>query len=1176
MNHNVDNSCAFDPLHAPIKGTSLIEASAGTGKTWNIAALYLRLILQEKRDVAQILVVTYTRAATAELKTRLRSRISQALYYAQCEEIEADDFLRSLFDGLNYPKQEQILRLQAALNHFDKACIYTIHGFCQRVLQEFAFACASPFEVELVSENDEVLLTLTEDFWREKVSQNPLWAKLVFTQNITPQDALYGLRGTLGKPYLHYQMPQSTLVQAQQNIQNVWAKFNTEQVTQLEKIFWDIHPLLNGNKYRKTTFERLFARLAEIIQTENVLETIASVNKEALAKLSPLLMSEALKKGNELPGVVFSEFAVFIELIEALNDITQAKANEFNILLFSLYEFLNQAIQQYNRTHRQRRFDDLLLDLHQALERTGQGQVLTQSIAQKWQVALIDEFQDTDPIQYQIFQRVFGQQNKPLFLVGDPKQAIYKFRGADVFAYLEAARCADYHYSLPVNFRSHQALVGAVSILFMQKQRAFVLEQIEFNQVVAQREEPLIAPLTSPLTIQWLQNQDVPEITLTREQAKQQAADACAASIVVQLTQAQNAGLCYQGRALQARDIAVLVSTHNQAKLIQDALKALNVDSVSLSQESVFASLEADALLLLLTYWQNPTQTRNLRLLLTSLFFNYNAKQLYTLNQDDQQLLQLIEAMQQYQTLWQQKGVLAAYTQFDLDFEISSRLLACAGERTLTNLAQLLELLSHEEKQHFSMHNQIQWLGRQIEAAKNGQKKEAAQLRLESDENLIKIITIHSSKGLQYPVVYCPFLWDSRKFEAQSMNILHQHGQSCLMSAGQMTETSERLLKQEEQAEKLRLLYVALTRAQEQLVITLGDINGIEQTATGYLLLEQDIEPKEAGKALKQNLLKLIKTQREITLQEALPQAVSLDLSHNQSIYYQARQFTGKIKPGHSIASFSGLSSFTQAIADEDIPKQLDLSESISDIIIFSAQDEISRFTLPKGNKTGLCLHDILENLDFQTDLKEQLPLIEATLEKYQLEAQWLPVVVQLLEDTLQAQLSAGFSLAQCPDSHQLKEMGFMFRTESFNPHKLLEVLANPFLQLTPVMYSAARMLNFYELNGFCNGFIDLIAADQQGEIYVIDYKSNHLGNTLSDYQGENLNEAIAEHHYYLQAILYAIATYRYFKLRGKKVESIHIRYLFMRGLETQTTQGIWQWDLNQQMIELLESVIKS
>ena len=1110
MNHKSVYPLPFDPLHAPIRGSSLIEASAGTWKTWNIAALYLRLLLQEKRDVAQILVVTYTRAATAELKTRLRSSISQALYYAQSEEVETDDFVKSLFDGLNYPKQEQILRLQAALNHFDKACIYTIHGFCQRVLQEFAFSCASPFEMELVSENDEVLQTLTEDFWRENVSQNPLWAKLVFAQGITPEMALYGVRAALGKPYLSYQMPQSTLQEAQRNLDNAWAKFDLSLIARLEEMFWEIHPLLNGNKYRKNTFERLFVDLARSVQTESVKGMTVEFNQDALAKLSPLLLSEALKKGKELPTIVLKEFAVFVELIEALKQLQEAEANELNILHFSLYKFLNQAAAQYNRTHRQRRFDDLLLDLHQALARVGQGEILAQSIAQKWQVALIDEFQDTDPIQYQIFQRVFAQQNKPLFLVGDPKQAIYKFRGADVFAYLEAASCADYRYTLPVNFRSHQALVDAVSALFIQKNQAFVLKQIEFNRVTAQRQEALLAPLSNPLTIQWLHNQEFSESVLTRQQAKQKAADACAASIVAQLTQAQNGDLSYQGRALQAKDIAVLVSTHNQAKLIQQALKALNVDSVSLSQESVFASAEADALLLLLNYWQNPAQTRNLRLLLTSLLFNYNAEQLYTLNQDDQQLLQLIEAMQQYQVLWQQKGVLAAYTKFDLDFAVSSRLLARSGDRTLTNLAQLLELLSHEEKQQFGMHNQIQWLGRQIQAAQNGQKKEAAQLRLESDENLIKIITIHSSKGLQYPVVYCPFLWDSRKFETKGMNILHQDGQSCLLSAGQLTEKSETLLRQEEQAEKLRLLYVALTRAQEQLMITLGNVSGIEQTAMGYLLLPENTELKQAGQTLKQNIGYLLKKQAGIVLQEVLPPVAAFVPLQTQAITYQARQFTGKIKYGHSIASFSGLSRFTQAIADEDIPRQLDLTESISDIVT-PALDEISRFTLPKGNKTGLCLHEMLEHMDFQTDIVKQLPLVEATLEKYQLDTQWLSVVTQMLEDTLQAKLSDHFTLAQCPVSHQLKEMGFMFRVEAFNPQKLLEVLTDPILQLPPAMLLAARILNFYELNGFCNGFIDLIATDQQGEIYVIDYKSNHLGNTLADYQGDNLNEAIAE-----------------------------------------------------------------
>ena len=395
---------SFDPLAIAIKGTNLIEASAGTGKTWSIAALFLRLILIEKMDVAQILVVTYTRAATAELKSRLRSRLAEALAYLQNPDtVIADDFLRKLFTRLNYPESEQILRLQAALNHFDKATIYTIHSFCQRVLQEYAFTCGSPFEVELVSENDKVLLMLTEDFWRQEIIHQPLWAKLVFKNNLNPADALAQVKTVLSKPYLVYDKPESTLDSALEAFNATWALFSEQQIIQLTKQFWTLHPHLNGNIYRRTTYGAVFQQLLQLTQAAHTdAFTLSQLRTEPILKLTPSALVSSLKKNSERSEETektIAAFHCFDDLCDALTAFKLAQENELTILKFKLYEFLNQSVQTYNQSHQQRRFDDLLLDLYLALEQTEQGKTLAHAVAHKWQVALIDEFQDTDPIQ---------------------------------------------------------------------------------------------------------------------------------------------------------------------------------------------------------------------------------------------------------------------------------------------------------------------------------------------------------------------------------------------------------------------------------------------------------------------------------------------------------------------------------------------------------------------------------------------------------------------------------------------------------------------------------------------------------------------------------------------------------------------------------------------------------
>ncbi len=1169
---------SFDPLTIAIKGTNLIEASAGTGKTWSIAALFLRLILVEKMDVAQILVVTYTRAATAELKSRLRSRLAEALAYLQNPDtVFADDFLLRLFTGLHYPVSEQILRLQAALNHFDKATIYTIHSFCQRVLQEYAFICGSPFEVELVNENDKVLLMLTEDFWRQEIIHQPLWAKLVFENNLSPADALEQVKTVLSKPYLVYSRPESTLDNALEAFNTTWALFSEQQIIQLTKQFWTLHPCLNGNIYRKTTYETVFQQLLQLTQAVHTdAFTLSHLKIEPVLKLTSAALLSNLKKNqvlSEETEKIIEAFHCFDDLCSALTAFKLAQENELSILKFKLYEFLNQSVQNYKQSHQQRRFDDLLLDLYLALQQTEQGKTLAHAVAHKWQVALIDEFQDTDPIQYHIFQHVFAAHQRPLFLVGDPKQAIYKFRGADIFAYLHAAKEAEHHYSLSTNFRTHQVLLGHITQIFQSHPNPFVFKEISYSNVQANRQNSEIQPDGHSLSIQWLEDDKQPQQALNKDVARDLAARACAGSIAWQLTQAQEGKLHYQGQALLAKDIAVLVSTHNQGKLIRDRLKALNIDSVNLSQESVFASAEAEALLILLNCWLKPTHSGHIINLLASLLFQYSASELYALKHNEHDLLRLIGQMQNYQTIWQKKGIFSAYQRFSQEHQITEQMLNRAQERSLTNITQLLELLAEEESSQFGMHTQISWLAAQIQYARQGRKSEATQLRLESDEGLVKIITIHSAKGLQYPVVYCPFVWDTRQFAPTKMTVVHKNNQNCLLSEQQLSAEDRQMLEQEDLAEKLRLLYVAMTRAKEQLILTTGNISGVQQSALTYLLVDKISLDKKADIApiLKQKLIELAQN-NSVEWVDNIATEQGFQADDLSQTHFSARTFSGQLDYGKTVSSFSSLSSFTQIPDDEISPEQPNIGKPV--VNTGEADKQLNSFMLPKGNKTGLFLHSILERLDFQSDANLQLPLIERNLVKYHFESHWQDTVINLLNHTAHALLDSDFTLAQCLPTQQLSEMNFTFDAHQFSPERLYQALTDPLLNLPPQICYAAKKLDFATLNGYCNGFIDLIVEDSRGEIYVIDYKSNHLGEQAEYYQGHYLDEAIAEHHYYLQAMLYSIATYRYFKQRKRNIKCVHVRYLFLRGLHKHSHNGIWSWDIDEANIKRLSSTL--
>ncbi|EER56301.1 UvrD/REP helicase [Neisseria flavescens SK114] len=492
----MSSALPFDALTLSIDGTNLIEASAGTGKTYGIAALFTRLIVLEKKDIEKILVVTFTKAATAELKTRLRARLDEVLQvlneiqtlggepehisdglntYYDKEKKSPDDFLNRLIPLALGEQDGQeschrlILRLKAALSQFDNASIYTIHGFCQRVLRDYAFLCGAPLDVELSDDSRERLLIPAQDFWRQKVATDTTLAQLVFDRKCTPEEMLAEIKSYTGRPYLKFRRPEGSLKEAQANLQETWQKV-CGQLEDLEKAFWTILPKLNGQTYKRNTFENVFIDLKTNAESSHLprlgKQTLGKLNHFSIDTLNSKLKKE-YKADADAPEII--QLQALANLGRDLQAMESAEEAVFICLQLDLLSYINQSIAEQKKSRRERVFDDLLLDVHQALTTNEHGNALAKVAAANWEIALIDEFQDTDPLQYEIFRQIFIEQGCPLFLVGDPKQAIYSFRGADIYAYLQAAQDADRHYTLAVNYRSHAKLINGISALFKQK-----------------------------------------------------------------------------------------------------------------------------------------------------------------------------------------------------------------------------------------------------------------------------------------------------------------------------------------------------------------------------------------------------------------------------------------------------------------------------------------------------------------------------------------------------------------------------------------------------------------------------------------------------------------------------------------------------------------------------------
>ena len=1141
---------AFDAKTVVLAGTNLIEASAGTGKTYTLAELYLRLVLEQNLTVDKILVVTYTRAATEELRDRLRQKLVEA----------RDDLLAT-----QSANKRDFHKLNLAIQSFDQAAIFTIHGFCQRVLTDFAFESGLRFDVDLIGDEREILQAATDDFWRREISQsNPELSAYLLAKRQTPETLLQSIRSLIGKPYLNYialpeidfQRFQQTVTDNFNTVKKVWAVEQEQVIATLQN-----KTLLNGNKYRTNSVEawlvQLLAMMASSVAPATLFENFDRFTKARL--------EDALKKDQQLPELDF--WLACQSLLDAQQQLEMARTIQLKNLRLSLLTYLNETVPTLKQQQQVQSYDDLLVTLEQALNAEQGGDQLVEQLRSQYQAALIDEFQDTDPVQYLSFSRIYAESGLPTFYVGDPKQAIYSFRGADIFTYLKAKAATEHEHTLTTNWRSHPYLVKGVNRLFERKQQAFVYEEIPFVAVNAERaEEPALLinnEAISPLSIVWTSS----EKTLAKKDMTQLAANSTADEIarLLNLAQEDKTELIKdeKSRPLSGGDIAVLVRNHRQASVIQQCLQKRGINSVQQGRENVFSSVEALLLERLLLAVAEPNNASRIIAVLASPLFGLNALALYEVQQDEPTWLKHFDFFHELHQLWLQKGFMSMFRHVMVAQSVQQRVLAANdGERQLTNLYHLAELIQdYCSRQKSAMEAVLHWLAAHRQA-ENGDD-ETAQLRLESDEQLVKIITIHKSKGLEYPIVFCPFLWDAN-LRAANDEIVRFHDPEFDNAAYvAMVEPSlaraKEFVLQEEKAEDLRLLYVALTRARERCVITWGNANGVNDSAFFGLLHPTltKIDPVQMEVDIQ---VLADSSNHTIAVEPLIEQAIVTlhnNLADTQTL--AARQFVGKIDKPWRIGSFSALTAGHDAeVPDYDSVSQHQLQIDMPRL----PQAEIAdRFKFPKGAQAGTCLHSIFEQWDFNTDDNEGMTkLVSQILLQYGFVQAWTEAVCKWLCEVVTTPLSAGGSLclAALTPAHRLDEMAFYFPVAHLSVSSLKRQL-KPHLVENSALSQVINHSSFYDLSGFMKGFIDLI-FEYEGRFYVVDYKSNFLGSQPQDYATEQLDEAMISHDYPLQYLIYSLALHRYLALRLPDYDpELHlggVYYLFIRGMHPEWGQA--------------------
>ncbi|TCP10930.1 DNA helicase/exodeoxyribonuclease V beta subunit [Crenobacter luteus] len=1182
----------LDPLACALDGVNLIEASAGTGKTWTIAALYLRLLLEADGEtppprVDEILVVTYTKAATAELRARLRDRLAEALAAFEAGESK-DGFLAALLARHAGEARERArLRIATALTGFDAASVYTIHGFCQRVLTDAAFESGQPFSAELVSDDGERLASLAADFWRQKLVGDAEVASLLAEEGDTPEAWLAEVRAFVGKPYLVPDAPPDTaLAAARAAREAAWRRVADldDETVEAGLTLLKTSKALNRHSYTARVCERVALLLAELIAA-GVLPALTGKTRDDVARLSPEALADKTAAGQTPPAhPLFDAVGDWMAAEDAWRAAVDAKRAALKLAMIA---WLDAALVAERQKVRERSFDDLLTDLAAALDDESRGPLLAAHMARTWRVALIDEFQDTDPVQYAIFEKGFIDTGRTVFLVGDPKQAIYSFRGADIFAYLAARSRASRHYTLSTNYRSDARLVETVNRLFARA-APFVLPGIDYRPVDARAGDTAGLAGDDGAPWRWFALPAREGGKAQSKESAQEPAAALCADEIVRLLSAARAGelsLKENGAPLAGGDIAVLVATHRQGDAMRDALAKRGVPAVSLSQESVFASREAHELAALMRAWAEPGHEGRLKEALATELVGLTSADLAALIDDESAWEGRLTAFADDHALWRERGFIALWRRFLAREAVAERLLPLPdGERRLTNLAHLAELIQRESDRLSGIAPLMAWFEARLAEPPTG---EEALMRLESDAELVKIVTIHTAKGLQYPVVFCPFLWDGQLERKGTAFWRHQtdgvarltpatgHPQSGAAREAALTETL---------SEKLRLLYVALTRAQYRQYVVWGPVSGMETAALSWLLhadgatgladLPEDaFKPAAVQQALAGHVARGAPDEAFAAPSE-LPLRLPARLERRERV--AARRLTRAVYTPWRVTSFTALA-HVAGEAPPALAAERPDHDAAPVVVPVDADGDATepardRFAFPRGARAGVCLHGVFERIDFTAPAETHRETVLAELARAGFAEHWQDAALDMVTRTLAAPLDPGVTLAGVAAKKRLVELEFTLPIARLSLAKLKAILADPDNGLAEPLRRASAALDFGAVSGYLKGFIDLV-VEAGGRFYLIDYKSNHLGARDEDYAPARLAEAIAREHYYLQYLFYCVALTRYLGSRGIGFEQSlpEVRYLFLRGMNGEGG-GVWRDKPSARLVRALDA----
>ena len=1127
-----DGVLNFDAKTVPLTGTNLIEASAGTGKTYSIAILVLRILLEmdirettvhgevitRNISIKEILMVTFTKAAVAELEERVRKFIRKA--YAVSQGADTDDpAIQSLVAEAIRQRGALAVynRLHEAITFLDESSVQTIHSFCQQVLREFAFETRQSFSVELVTDMSQVVASELNQFWRSQIAVMPVDILQLLADMLTREKLRKVINEFFaGKPIYDY---------------------DPDRNYPLDEAFFET--CRSAVARPQEAIKDAEAQMLELCQDKERLE--AACNKDANAKKSLLpfaaqpreFLEAFMQKYRSAKTPAYLE-KYFKDLFEQAGKIIAYEAEIKRSLFAVLHHiyaaaisFVGPAIRTYKEKNGRLCFDDLIEQLHTRLCKED-NPALINAIQSKYKVIFIDEFQDTDRQQYEIFNAAFGT-NTVVFYIGDPKQSIYAWRKADIDTYLQAGEEVDHKYGMHINYRSSNDFVRAMNAFFMPTPE---FDTFYYKDSLLGIHYHLVEAPSDNRKGQLLNNAAAfPVISITEAKNADEIVEALTAQVAdllsgsYQITPADR-----EARSVRPTDIGILVRRNKDAQPLKKSLSKLGIPSIVIGDAKILESGEAKEVLYVLEAMMDQTRNAINKALLSSIT-GMTMEQV--LAQND---VVTIERFGNYKVQWEKEGVYKALFSFIADYKIEAYLTDPAtrgGERVISNLYQLIELLYKQQtSKNLSPLELTDWLSRGIEDPRvEGDEYEQ---RIESDDQCVTIMTVHKSKGLQFNIVLTSAMdLVALSGKEQFLVFKNEKGEDEVLPKelllGEELEAFERQRIQENR----RMMYVTLTRAVYGCFIYTS--TGPQRTR---FAIYDFLEAFKAGPVEGIRFIGPAAVPQGFRYRKDKSEQVVSNLPAKEDVYF-ALQHQDWRRLSYTYLAAAPLPHGRYEVYPVD---------SAYDLFVFRE--------LTRGNITGNLLHDIFEHIYFEAPTYWP-PAVSKAVGRFAPHKRELyePNLLELIHHVAGAIIQAGetcFALKDTILEKRLHEFEFDFPVARFARRDLIQLLGDS-------VYLQTIAVEGWE--GMMNGKIDML-FEHAAKYYVMDWKSTYLGGGLEDYTPEKLDFEMSRHNYHLQYLIYTVATVKYLKDRLGDFDYDRdfggVLYYFVRGVRSGQTSGVY------------------